>query len=251
MEHKEELLAPGIQSHCAKPIVDYLSRSYHPYHLEIVSFTYYSHQTKVSQGYSKMADMMRISSILNAAPDSEDTRQLPATTPSAAEIFASGPITYLGCTFVPEDFHPRTVWLQTKPHPSHYRECPPADIIPDELLFHADPKMLAYGNLIRLARHYSNFEIWAFANAGRETPVFNSDTTVAVRLKAACKWMAEKMNDPERMPRATSVVLPTEILERLRDERARNGVNICTAWPEERAEYMQASAGAQSGPWGS
>ncbi|KAK1823066.1 hypothetical protein LTR12_002592 [Friedmanniomyces endolithicus] len=192
-----------------------------------------------------MADMMRISSILNAAPDSEDTpNQLTTSILSCSDILASGPITYLGCTFVREDFNQRTVWLQTKPHPSHYRECPPADIIPDELLFHADPKMLAYGNLIRLARHYSNFEIWAKANAGRETPVFNSDTTVAVRLKAACKWMAEKMNDPERMPCATRVVLPSEILERLRDERARNGVNIYTAWPEERAEYMQASAGA-------
>ncbi|KAK0894392.1 hypothetical protein LTS16_006020 [Friedmanniomyces endolithicus] len=181
--------------------------------------------TKVSQQYSKMADMMRISSILNAAPDSEDTRQLPATTPSAAEIFASGPITYLGCTFVREDFTQKTVWLQTRPHPSSYRECPPADIIPDELLFHADPKMLAYGNLIRLACHFSNIEIWAFANAGRETPVFNSDRTVALRLKAACKWMAEKMNDPERVPGATRVLLPSEIAQRLWDERAKNGVS--------------------------
>ncbi|KAK0935270.1 hypothetical protein LTR29_013135 [Friedmanniomyces endolithicus] len=195
-----------------------------------------------------MADMMRNSSILNAAPVSESTpHQVSAPIPLISEIFASGPITYLGCTFVREDFNEKTVWLETKPHPLHYRQCPPAHIIPDELLFHADPTMLAYGNLIRLACHYSNFEIWAKANAGRETPVFNSETAVAKRLKAACKWMAGKMNDPERIPRATGVVLPNEILERLRDERVRNGVNIYSAWPEERAEYMRASAGAQSG----
>ncbi|KAK3680076.1 hypothetical protein LTR78_000453 [Recurvomyces mirabilis] len=74
----------------------------------------------------------------------------------------------------PPTSNPQTIYLgRNLATPHTYRHCPPQ--IPDSILFHAEPRMLAYGNLLRLAETHSNAQIMELANAGRPEPVFRID----------------------------------------------------------------------------
>ncbi|EMC98287.1 hypothetical protein BAUCODRAFT_574398 [Baudoinia panamericana UAMH 10762] len=101
-------------------------------------------------------------------------------------------ITYLTYRFSHADFDPKTVREATKASFKRYRAAPPEHVLPDELLFHADPNMLCYGNLLRLAQRYRDKDIFDMANAGRPLPVFRSVATVQARLRAAIRWAAER-----------------------------------------------------------
>ncbi|KAK4554337.1 hypothetical protein LTR86_008545 [Recurvomyces mirabilis] len=92
------------------------------------------------------------------------------------------PITHLAQTFHPADFNPRTIHLGRNIATRHtYRHCPPQN--PASILFHADPRMLAYGNLLRLAETHSDAQIMELANAGRPEPVFRTRRALERRLR--------------------------------------------------------------------
>jgi len=82
-----------------------------------------------------------------------------------------------------DDFNPNIVYTQTSPSRVTYKNTPKD--VPDEHIFHADPKLIAYGNLLRLATQPSNLEIFSKVNAERPLPVFKSVQTVESRIVGA------------------------------------------------------------------
>ncbi|KAH9829130.1 protein odd-skipped-related 2 isoform X1 [Teratosphaeria destructans] len=117
-----------------------------------------------------------------------------------------------------EDFDPTRKYLRQKPHPCNYRYCPPQ--VPDSRLLNADPRMLAYGNLLRLARSMTNEEIMAKANEHRPEPVFVKLAVVKERIQAAFKQEAKIFTDPAR----GLYTEPDEVSRWLAEERRKNGI---------------------------
>lgn len=146
----------------------------------------------------------------------------PQSTPETAALLAGVTewtptrITYLNNTFSPSDFDPATVYETTHPSRSSYRERPP--LLPDAWLFGADPRMLAYGNLLSLAQRYRNVDIFERVNAGRAERVFNSVQALESRMRSACVWSAE-MRTERGVPTTAE-----EVREWVRGERAKVGI---------------------------
>ncbi|KAF2773066.1 hypothetical protein EJ03DRAFT_333696 [Teratosphaeria nubilosa] len=117
-----------------------------------------------------------------------------------------------------EDFDPTRRYSQQKPRPGNYRYCPPQ--VPDSRLLNADPRMLAYGNLLRLAKTMTNEEIMAKANEHRPKPVFVKVNVLADRIQAAYKQEAKIFTDPARGLHTEL----DEVKEWLVEERRKNGI---------------------------
>ncbi|KAK6382568.1 hypothetical protein LTR65_010478 [Meristemomyces frigidus] len=124
----------------------------------------------------------------------------------------------------PQDFDPKTVYQTTIVTIRAYRPCPKE--VPYERLFNADPKMLAYGNILRLAGKYSNRTIFERANASRSQPAFNSVQTVESRIAAALKWTANNNAKPLE-----------EIKAKLDEIRAGNGTATRRALKRSRDDF--------------
>ena len=91
--------------------------------------------------------------------------------------------------FTARDFDPATVYSSHQANKNMYRDLP--SDLPLDLIFRADPKLIAYGNLLRLATKFSNTEIRRRANEGRPEEVFKSSQTVDSRVRAAIKSAAD------------------------------------------------------------
>jgi hypothetical protein len=145
----------------------------------------------------------------------------------------------------PEMFDPRTVYLKGTPSEYTYVHCP--EQVSDIHLFRADPKMLAYGNLLRLAMNNSNQQIFEKANKDRPTPVFRDVNSVKRRLDAAYKWSA-KWNSP---PKRTDGYVATEdtVREWLETERSNRGVfqNVSPRKRAKKSEVAFEGGGAGHG----
>ncbi|KAK5137266.1 hypothetical protein LTR08_000236 [Meristemomyces frigidus] len=92
----------------------------------------------------------------------------------------------------PADFDPKNVYKSTLAPIKSYRICPKA--VCNEHLLNADPSMLAYGNLLRLAEELSYKDIFEKVNAGRPQPVFKSPQEVVNRVTVALKFTAGNNN---------------------------------------------------------
>lgn len=126
-----------------------------------------------------------------------------------------------------DDFNPARTYSTHVVSEKSYRECPQQ--VDVRHLFHADPRMLAFGNLLRLAERFTNSDIMARANAGRPAPVFKTVQSVQSRVNAALKWTA-KMND-EPLERVK------EMLRTVREENGYGGRR-----PTKRPVQMEQSA---------
>lgn len=102
-------------------------------------------------------------------------------TPSLASIYDYG--------FKPVDFDPMTNWPSQKSSTASFKPFPPD--LSDEHIFNANPKHIAYDNILRLAARYSSSEILKKINEGRSSDVI-SRTAVDSRIKAALKSKADK-----------------------------------------------------------
>ena len=112
-----------------------------------------------------------------------------------------------------EDFNPRQTWSSTNATTQAYRACPLEVAI--EHLLNAEPKMIAFGNLLRLAEQFTTAEIFEKVNEGRDQPVFKTLASVQSRLRIAVNWTAEH-NDKS----------VEEIKSALEDFKRSNGVKV-------------------------
>ena len=117
--------------------------------------------------------------------------------------------------YTDDDFNPTTVWESTVPNKHNYREFPPE--LDDAYIFNANPRHIAYSNILRLAKKYSNAEICRLVNEGRPKPVFNSTQVVESRVASAVKWVAQNYNYPGGVD---------QVKAELDRERAKNGVSF-------------------------
>ncbi|KAK5714833.1 hypothetical protein LTR17_017010 [Elasticomyces elasticus] len=124
------------------------------------------------------------------------------------------PIQHWHLTFTADQFDPTKVY-EKHSSKKDYVELPPADKLPDSLAFRADPKLLANGNLLRLAQNNSNSQIMQKANKDRRMRVFKSTQAVARRLQGAYKWSAKQNG-----------VHPDVVKQWLKKTRAENGVGV-------------------------
>lgn len=120
-------------------------------------------------------------------PPPPPPKPLPPTLPSLPDFALLG-----RPDLSPADFNPNTVWDSTTASVNAYRQCPVE--VPLDYLFHADPKMIAYGNILRLAESFTNTDIFNKVNAWRPQPVLKSVQTVESRITAALKWTAKRNN---------------------------------------------------------
>ena len=134
-----------------------------------------------------------------------------------------------------DDFDPRTIYESTIPNKNTYMDFP-ADL-DDAHIFNANPKLIAYGNILRLAQKYSDAEIHAMANKNRPKDVFKSDQVVSSRVKAAVLWFAEKY--PSTFPGGVD-----DVRDWLSMERAKRGIKMRNK--RKRAEDDDASPSAPS-----
>ncbi|KAK4901101.1 hypothetical protein LTR27_001657 [Elasticomyces elasticus] len=166
-------------------------------------------------------------------PDGTASSLNPHTTKEALlqHVFRHGPIThpYLPhLTFTAANFDPKTKYENRTPSHLNYVECPPVDVVCDDLLFSADPRWISCGNLLRLAQNNSNTQIMRKANEDRLVNVFNSSNAVERRLRGAYKWSA-KQND----------VHPDVVKQWLKKTRTENGVGV----REERQKEIDQTLG--------
>ncbi|KAK5712940.1 hypothetical protein LTR17_017780 [Elasticomyces elasticus] len=149
-----------------------------------------------------MANRITISSLLNPIPASEQIPstpqpQTPATTPTKpatdADFWAAGPIFFDGKIWTSQMFDPTKKYPGIIPMKNTWLEYPPQSILPDSILFKADPRVLTRTNLLRLALHNSNEEIFEKVNADRPFPVFKTVTAVAQRLLLSRRWYAKQI----------------------------------------------------------
>lgn len=76
---------------------------------------------------------------------------------------------------------------------SRYVDIPASVDIDDAHMFNANPNtILCYGNLLRLAGRFADWEITEKINAGRSNPRLFKNALVKKRLQAAVKWAAER-----------------------------------------------------------
>lgn len=83
------------------------------------------------------------------------------------------------------DFDPATVYQSTRLRSSEYKQVPTE--VSDDLLLHANPQLLANGNLLRIAGKYSNKELWEKINEGRPQKVITTVASLESRIRAACR----------------------------------------------------------------
>ena len=121
----------------------------------------------------------------------------------------------------PDDFDPNTLYEATNTSRSRYKAVP--EDLPDEHLFNADPKLLTYDNIIRLATRYSNKDIMTKANEGRPKDVFNSPQAVSSRIRAAMSFMAEEWNKTAEWNGRATV---DDVKASLDEERRKHGVPV-------------------------
>ena len=112
-----------------------------------------------------------------------------------------------------EDFNPRHDWFSAYATTQAYRACPLE--VPIAHLLNADPKMIAFGNLLRLAEQFTTAEIFEKVNEGRDQPVFKNLGSVQSRIRIAVNWTAEH-NDKS----------VEEIKSALEDFKRSNGVKV-------------------------
>lgn len=112
-----------------------------------------------------------------------------------------------------EDFNPRHDWFSTYATTQAYRACPLE--VPIAHLLNADPRMIAFGNLLRLAEQFTTAEIFEKVNEGRDQPVFKNLGSVKSRIRIAVNWTAEH-NDKS----------VEEIRSALEDFKRSNGVKV-------------------------
>ncbi|KAI7670739.1 hypothetical protein KC319_g5785 [Hortaea werneckii] len=112
-----------------------------------------------------------------------------------------------------EDFNPRQTWSSRNATTQAYRACPLE--VPIGHLLNAEPKMIAFGNLLRLAEQFTTAEIFEKVNEGRDQPVFKTLGSVQSRLRIAVNWTAEH-NDKS----------VEEIKSALQDFKRSNGVKV-------------------------
>lgn len=106
--------------------------------------------------------------------------------PIPASVYAQG--------YTDEDFNPRSIHQSTVPNKKSHRDFPPE--LQDVHIFNANPKYIAYGNILRLARSYSNVQIVELSNKDRKNAVFNNPQTVEHRINKAIQLHAEQHNVP-------------------------------------------------------
>ncbi|KAI6807100.1 hypothetical protein KC332_g11698 [Hortaea werneckii] len=112
-----------------------------------------------------------------------------------------------------EDFNPRQTWSTTNATTQAYRACPLE--VPIGHLLNAEPKMIAFGNLLRLAEQFTTAEIFEKVNESRDRPVFKTLASVQSRIRIAVNWTAEH-NDKSI----------EEIKSALEDFKRSNGVKV-------------------------
>ncbi|KAI6879180.1 hypothetical protein KC334_g17095 [Hortaea werneckii] len=112
-----------------------------------------------------------------------------------------------------EDFNPRHDWFSAYATTQAYRACPLE--VPIGHLLNADPRMIAFGNLLRLAEQFTTAEIFEKVNEGRDQPVFKNLGSVQSRIRIAVNWTAEH-NDKS----------VEEIKSALEDFKRSNGVKV-------------------------
>ncbi|KAI7084587.1 hypothetical protein KC356_g6631 [Hortaea werneckii] len=112
-----------------------------------------------------------------------------------------------------EDFNPRQTWVSTNATALAYRACPLE--VPIGHLLNAEPRMIAFGNLLRLAEQFTTAEIFEKVNEGRDQPVFKTLGSVQSRIRTAVNWTAEH-NDKS----------VEEIKSALEDFKRSNGVKV-------------------------
>ncbi|GAB1743343.1 hypothetical protein NU219Hw_g9184t1 [Hortaea werneckii] len=112
-----------------------------------------------------------------------------------------------------EDFNPRHDWISATATTQAYRACPLE--VPIGHLLNADPRMIAFGNLLRLAEQFTTAEIFEKVNEGRDQPVFKTLGSVQSRIRIAVNWTAEH-NDKS----------VEEIKSALEDFKRSNGVKV-------------------------
>ncbi|KAI7358604.1 hypothetical protein KC367_g4505 [Hortaea werneckii] len=112
-----------------------------------------------------------------------------------------------------EDFNPRQTWVSTNATTQAYRACPLE--VPIGHLLNAEPRMIAFGNLLRLAEQFTTAEIFEKVNEGRDQPVFKTLGSVQSRIRTAVNWTAEH-NDKS----------VEEIKSALEDFKRSNGVKV-------------------------
>ncbi|KAK4959147.1 hypothetical protein LTR10_003946 [Elasticomyces elasticus] len=188
-----------------------------------------------------MANRITISSLLNPVPAIEHTPstaqpQTPATTPAKpateADFWASGPILFDGKIWTSQMFDPTKKYPGVIPKKNTWLAYPPRSILPDSILFKADPRVLTRTNLLRLALHNSNEEIFEKANADRPVPTFPSVGVVGARILQARQWYAKQIvvaRQSESQPEDSqlqSLVMAEEVKMRkfLKEARIKNGV---------------------------
>jgi len=91
--------------------------------------------------------------------------------------------------FSAADFDPSVIYESIVAPRKKYRDCPIE--VPNEHLLNANPKLLAFGNLLRLAESYSNKDLFENINAGRPQPVFKTVQAIESRISAALDFTAE------------------------------------------------------------
>ncbi|KAI7514393.1 hypothetical protein KC347_g759 [Hortaea werneckii] len=112
-----------------------------------------------------------------------------------------------------EDFDPRQTWISANATTQAYRACPLE--VPIGHLLNAEPRMIAFGNLLRLAEQYTTAEIFEKVNESRDQPVFKTLGSVQSRIRTAVNWTAEH-NDKS----------VEEIRSALEDFKRSNGVKV-------------------------
>lgn len=150
---------------------------------------------------------------------------LPATAPprrSLPPLPSDLSTLYPGCQLTPQDFDPKTVYESSRSNKNAYKMVPEFSAVDGRLqiadahLFNADPKLLAYGNMLRLACKYTPQQILARVNnKNRPARVFKNYQAVESRIKAAIKHAADSQGESLEDVRGW-----------LKAERAKNAVFI-------------------------
>ena len=115
--------------------------------------------------------------------------------------------------FTQDHFDPQAIYESTQANKANYNDIP--SDVPDEHLFNADPKQIAYGNILRLAAKYPAAEIYRRVNEGRPQPVFKSPQMVESRIKSAMKWAPDHWGNGWNLGAVGTW---------LEQERAKNGI---------------------------